>query len=458
MSPTPVTWESRVAALRWVAYSPPLANPDKNIEASAQAIADDIVLLRRAGFTGLVTYGSTGMVGQHLPQLAEAAGFEGLILGVWDPANAGEMAQAEAAARLPIVLGFSVGNEGLNKRYDLATLSATIDRLRQSTDKPVATTEEIDDYADQSLLDLGDWVFPNAHPYFHGQTEPDAAATWTKAAYDDLDRRSSRLVLLKEVGLPTAGDSDGRLSEENQQKYYDILATTDVRFVYFEAFDQPWKTHLPIEPHWGIFRSDRTPKLLGARLLRTQTAKPSDASTFTVYRDAELDHHFTPSGKMGDAGDIEFTDTFESSAHSGRTSIRISYVPTGRGPNECDYPPPCRWAGTYWQHPPNNWGRDEIWKGQGYDLTRYTELVFWARADRPSAIEFKVGGIIGPYGDSLKYPRGVLAKLDTDWREFTIDLRSADLTHVIGGFAWVTNHETNPRGVTFYLDDIQFQT
>lgn len=72
-------------------------------------------------------------------------------------------------------------------------------------------------------------------------------------------------------------------------------------------------------------------------------------------------------------------------------------------------------------------------------------------------MQFEVGGIIGPYGDSLAFPRSINAKLTTDWQEFEIDLDGADLTHIIGGFAWVTNWDTNPHGATFYLDDIRFE-
>jgi exo-beta-1,3-glucanase (GH17 family) len=268
-APSPLTWEEKLARIRWVAYAPPSANPEVGVEASEEAIRDDIALLVRAGFTGLVTYGSAGTLGRYVPQIAQSAGIQGMIMGIWDPADAEEIAKAEAAASLSVVVGFCVGNEGIPGRYTIATLSATIERLQESTGKPVATTEEIDDYADPALLQLGNWVFPNVHPYFHDHREPGSAVGWTKAAYDELVRRAGeRFVLLKEVGLPTTGDPENQLSEKAQQQYYEVLAETNVRFVYFEAFDQPWKTHLPIEPHWGIFRADRSPKLLGTQLLQ----------------------------------------------------------------------------------------------------------------------------------------------------------------------------------------------
>jgi exo-beta-1,3-glucanase (GH17 family) len=217
------SWEEKVSNIVWVAYSPPTADPEKGIEAAPESIREDLTVLRRAGFTGLVTYSSSGVLGRELPTLAQSQGFQGLIMGIWDPSNQEEIAAAEAAAEFPIVLGFCVGNEGLQKRYEMPALSATIKDLREKTGKPVATTEEIDDYSDENLLQLGDWVFPNTHPYFHNQLDPDAAVRWTQAAYDDFKRRTDRFVLFKEVGLPTAGDSEGKLSETNQERYYQEL-------------------------------------------------------------------------------------------------------------------------------------------------------------------------------------------------------------------------------------------
>ena len=467
-------WIERVSRIVWVAYSPPTADPDRGIEATPEAIGEDLIILRKAGFTGLVTYSSSGVLGRELPVLAEALGFQGLILGIWDPSSQEEIAAASAAAKLPIVLGFCVGNEGLHKRYEMPVLSVAIHNLREATGKPATTTEEIDDYADEDLLRLGDWVFPNVHPYFHNQLDPDAAVRWTQTAYDDFKRRTDRFVMFKEVGLPTAGDPEGKLSEASQERYYLELAKTDVQFVYFEAFDQPWKTHLPIEPHWGIFRSDRTPKPLGLRLMGLEptaspTPKPIPSPTpepapplvpeaFYIYKDADSpDSHYKPTGYMGDVGDIHINEAFKENPHSGKTCIRVVYDAEGKGPNECPYPGPCRWAGVYWQEPPNNWGRDPVWAGKGFDLSGYNRLMFWARAERPTIVEFKVGGINEPYGDSLIYPRGIHADLTEDWQEFEIDLTGADLTHIIGGFVWVTNWDMNPDGVVFYLDDIRFE-
>jgi exo-beta-1,3-glucanase (GH17 family) len=452
-------WIERVTRIVWIAYSPPSSDPNRGIEATSDAIRDDLSTLRQANFTGLITYGSSGIMGREFPSLAESLGFEGIIMGIWDPFNEEEIQNAQRASDLPITLGYCVGNEGLHIRYETIDLVSVMENLRKTTGKPVATTEEVDDYSDETLLDLGDWVFPNVHPYFHSQTEPMLAVRWTKGAFDDFKRKTNRFILFKEVGLPTSGGVDGQLSEANQDLYYDELAKTDVHFVYFEAFDQPWKTHLPIEPHWGVFHSDRSPKLLGWHLMGLEpTPTPLPNLAFYIYQNVDSpENHYHPSGYMGDTGDIHIDTAFEDPTNSNQTVIKVVYDAEGKAYNDCSYSPPCKWAGVYWQEPPNNGGKNPEWEGKGFNLTGYTRLVFRAKADKASTIEFMVGGINQTYGDSLTYARKKTAKLTQQWQEFEIDLKDADLSHIIGGFGWVTNWERNPRGVTFYLDEIRFE-
>jgi exo-beta-1,3-glucanase (GH17 family) len=443
-----------------VAYTPPSGNPNEGVEATAEAIQKDLDVLRQAKFAGLVTYGSGGIMGKELPEFAKKAGFKGLIMGIWDPGNQQEIAAAVAAGANPIVLGYCVGNEGLpekgqtNGRYTLEQLTAVIQSLRTLTSKPVTTAEQYDDYTDERLLTLGDWVFPTAHPYFHHKQEPREAVTWTKDAYNDLKKRSGRFVLLKEAGLPTAGDEEGKMSEVAQEAYYVQLAKTDIKFVYFEGFDQPWKKHLGIEPHWGIFTADRTPKLLGARLQKGTTTVGTGDSYFYVYEDADSRrNHFTPGGFMGDFNDIRMDDQFKQNPRSGSSCIRVKYSARGTGPGKR----PVRWAGVYWLQPGKNWGQEAKWQGRGYDLSAYSRLTFCARADRECFVEFKVGGNDHRYGDSLKEAREIRAKLTPSWQHYEIGLRGADLRHIIGGFCWATDWETNSDGIVFYLDDIRFE-
>lgn len=251
----PADFVSKLLSLTWVASGPTNFDPEKGIFPSEESIKEDLKTLHAAGFNGLVTYG----VGIFTPQLAKEAGFKGMILGIWDPLNSEELQKAKEVAQSDILIGFAVGNEGLDVRYDFSQLTQVMEELKKETGKPVTTTEEFGDYYDDKLLSLGDWIFPNVHPYWHGVRNPEDAVNWTSEMFQDLtERAKNRVVVFKEVGLPSGGEPS--VNEHKQAEYYRLLKATDVKFVWFEGFDQPWKDHQPIEPYWGLFRSDRTPK------------------------------------------------------------------------------------------------------------------------------------------------------------------------------------------------------
>jgi exo-beta-1,3-glucanase (GH17 family) len=278
-------------SLKWVAYAPSTPGPvtAENLEpekrdVQVQTIRDDLKVLAKARFEGIVTYGCGGAL-REVPRLAREAGISHVILGVWDPTNVLEMDTALSLARE--VDGYCIGNEGFvpgqKGRYGLGELKQAMERLRAATDKPVTTSEEMDDYLNESaLFELGDWVFPNVHPYWANKLEARRAIEWTEARNAELAARAGgRLVMLKEVGFPTAGD-ETRVSEQLQLDYYAGLARTAVKFVYFEAFDQVWKRHKEVEPHWGLFHSpDRSPKLAAQVLFGVPAVAPPQPSNVT---------------------------------------------------------------------------------------------------------------------------------------------------------------------------------
>jgi exo-beta-1,3-glucanase (GH17 family) len=111
---------------------------------------------------------------------------------------------------------------------------------------PITTTEQIDDYYSQSwLLDLGDFILPNAHPFWHGLTQPQAVEQFA-ALHALMAARGvgHKPLLFKEVGLPSAGCS--ACAKGSQADYYARLARAKLEgrllLSYFEAYDQPWKT------------------------------------------------------------------------------------------------------------------------------------------------------------------------------------------------------------------------
>ena len=169
--------------------------------------------------------------------------------------------------------------------------------------------------------------------------------------------------------------------------------------------------------------------------------------TFKIYTDGSSpDNHYVPSGWMGDFGDLKTDEKFMTNPQAGTTCIKIVY--TNKATQGA------RWAGIYWQNPPNNWGT----RPGGYNLNGAKKLTFWARGEKGDERieEFKIGGITGEYADTDVAGIGPVI-LTKEWKEYTIDLEGKDLSSISGGFAWSTNLDVNPNGATFYLDEIKYE-
>lgn len=434
----------KFADFPWIAYAPTHFDPIVGSMPTEQDITDDLKVLYDFGFRGVVTYSSDAILAE-IPRLARAVGFEGVVMGIWAPGNETETAAAIAA--VDYVDGYVVGNEGLyNNRYDLATLEAAIADLKTQTGKPVTTTEVQPLYekdVENSVLDLGDWVFPNIHPFWAHITDPFDAAMWTEMQYETLVQAAGpeRKVVFKEIGLPTAGTNN--TSELRQAEYFFRLKETSVVFVYFEAFDQPWKVEGGgVGAHWGLFLEDRSPKA-GVEGLFSGARPP-----VYVYADAQSgDNRFYPVGWMGCYYNIEMDEGYTEDPHSGSTAIQIKYRYYGCTEG---------WGGIYWWTPAScNWRQIPC----GIDLDGWTQVTFWARGDQGGEyVEFKVGGLCNPSQsecDSLKEPvsTGVI-RLSDVWTQYTIPLTNSDLSNIGGGFVWVTNDR---KDITIYLDDIRFE-
>ena len=201
--------------MHWINYSPTNFNPNAHQFPSEASIREDFKTLLDYEYNSIVTYGSDNILGQ-LPQIAKSMGIKGVIMGIWDPKNSEEFNNAVKAK--DFVDGYCVGNEGLtNGRYTMITLKQAADSLRTITNKPVTTTEPSTTYT-ADIKNFGDWIFPNTHPYWSGVKKPRDAAIWTKQQYDDFSKGTTKIVVLKEVGLPSAGENG--MSEKNQNLYY----------------------------------------------------------------------------------------------------------------------------------------------------------------------------------------------------------------------------------------------
>lgn len=159
-------------------------------------------------------------------------------------------------------------------------------------------------------------------------------------------------------------------------------------------------------------------------------------------------NHYIPSGWMGDFGDLKVGTNVKEGAYKG-ASIKIQY--------SAERKQGAGWTGIYWQMPANNWGD----KKGGYDLSKYKTLSFMARGVKGGEVidKFMIGGITGQMeeGDSDGADTGQV-ELTKQWKRYEINLDKKDLTHIIGGFGFVLNSDTNPGGATFYIDEIKFDS
>jgi exo-beta-1,3-glucanase (GH17 family) len=267
---------ARLDRLTWVAYAPTGFDPRRGCPAGFPdegSVRADLQTLRAHGFSGLITFASDCTL-DEVPRIAAEVGFSGVVMGLFmlTPALAEEEI-ASAIAAAGHVDGYGMGNEGLTTcgggSYDEAALVANAVRLRAATQKPVTTSEQIEDYLNggacgRFLGAFGDWAFPIAHPFNNGIRQPAAGVGFTEGRFNEVVAAVPRYVFLKETGWPTGPASVDGASEANQAAYFRQLATRPVRYARFEAFDQPWKSGPAWEPVFGLFRADRSPRPLCA--------------------------------------------------------------------------------------------------------------------------------------------------------------------------------------------------
>lgn len=170
---------------------------------------------------------------------------------------------------------------------------------------------------------------------------------------------------------------------------------------------------------------------------------------FYVYKDrGSRLNHYIPSGWMGDYGDIKMNQGYVVDLDKKNYCIKIA-CSTERKQG-------AGWNGIYWQHGAMNWGD----KKGGYDLSGYSKLKFLARGEKGGELidKFGMGGITGQTeaGDSDNAEIDSI-ELTKDWKEYTIDLKGLDLTHIIGGFIFAVNDDNNDdKPIAFYLDEIRY--
>jgi hypothetical protein len=187
---------------------------------------------------------------------------------------------------------------------------------------------------------------------------------------------------------------------------------------------------------------------------------PKTFLTISVLVEAStrLDTVGLPAGWMSGGGAPEQFISLEGWRDGCRTPepcLRLTYKSGGMWAGVCWWPDTCGTSGT-----PVAWGL--VKSGRcGIDLPRASglkeinRLTFWAKGEQGrETAEFKVGA-----SDIQPRPGRTLGlvTLKTNWTRYEIDLKEVDLSNATGLFFWLATDHENPRGATFYLDDIKFE-
>jgi hypothetical protein len=153
---------------------------------------------------------------------------------------------------------------------------------------------------------------------------------------------------------------------------------------------------------------------------------------------------FSPSGWMGDVSCIKADPKCPDKPKTGKMCMKWIYDNSKGGQ--------AGWAGVYWLYPENNWGGKK-----GMDLTGHKRISFWIRGeDGGEVVSIKIGGVKGEFKDSVMKELNAL-KLGSQWKQYSIDLTGRDLSNIAGGFCWTADGKLNPKGCTFYLDEVVYE-
>lgn len=194
----------------------------------------------------------------------------------------------EMANEFPqIIIAVNVGNEifvdwSWHKVKDMDQVIGYIRMVRAKIKQPVTVNDDYNFWNKSHAKKIADEIdFIGLHAYaFWNNKLLAEAMEWTEAIYADIQQRHPQhRIAYTETGWPTsrvyddsyegglvgrAGEQEQRIFFEQYNKWVNKQKTVSL---YFSAFDEQWKGGFDgnnpmakAEKHWGVYRSDRTPK------------------------------------------------------------------------------------------------------------------------------------------------------------------------------------------------------
>jgi exo-beta-1,3-glucanase (GH17 family) len=212
---------------------------------------------------------------------------EGELLERYDEAAAKNRREVEAGIRLAnaypgIVAAVSVGNEALiywsaHRNYP-DILIGHIRSVRDGVEVPVTMADDFNYWNKPESRELAseiDFITLHAHPMWNGLQVEDALDWQIEQLEVVQSVHPDKHIVIGETGWATSVIYEGQQGElikgkpgEAEQKFfYEEVSTwagSSRQIVFFfEAFDENWKEGdhpAAVEKHWGLFRTDRSPK------------------------------------------------------------------------------------------------------------------------------------------------------------------------------------------------------
>lgn len=178
-----------------------------------------------------------------------------------------------------IIFSLSVGNEACVDWTDhyvpVKRVVEFVRRVKKSSKQPVTFCENYVPWLSKlkPLAAEVDFISIHTYPVWEYKHIHEAIE-YTRTNYEAvLNLYPDIPIVITEAGWATHSNGRGihpeQVNEENQKTYYEDLMNwsekNKILTFFFEAFDEAWKgSSDPNEPekHWGLFHTDRTPKIV----------------------------------------------------------------------------------------------------------------------------------------------------------------------------------------------------
>lgn len=178
-----------------------------------------------------------------------------------------------------IVFALSAGNEATvdwsGNYVPVSKVIEYVKMIKAGVQQPVTFCENYVPWLDKlkPLVDVVDFISIHTYPVWEYKNIHDALIYTKENYYAIANKYPNKPVVITEAGWATNSNGRGicqsNVSEEFQAIYYNELVNwsdeDEILTFVFEAFDEPWKgSNEALEPekHWGLYKVDRTPKLV----------------------------------------------------------------------------------------------------------------------------------------------------------------------------------------------------